>query len=181
MDFKLRETRLTAEDSFATWYVAEILQRREALAQRHLARQGFASFCPRFSKTRRHARRVDCVLAPVFPGYMFVRFDRNRDQWHSINGTFGVKRLVGTSSAGRPQAMPATAMRALFARCNGDIISGLFTALEPGQQVRIVSGPFADRLANVERLDDHGRVRVLLDILGGQTPLALPLSAVGPA
>lgn len=77
--------------------------------------------------------------------------------------------------------MPATAMRSLFARCEGDIISGLFTTLQPGQQVRIVSGPFAERLAQVERLDDQGRVRVLLDILGGQTPLALSLSAVGPA
>ena len=165
----------------SAWYVAEILPRNEGLAQRHLERQGFSSFCPRFSKTRRHARRVDRVLVPVFPGYLFITFDRDRDQWHSINGTYGVKRLVGTSSAGRPQAMPAAAMRALLARCSGDLISGLFTTLEPGQEVRIVSGPFADRLAQVERLDDQGRVRVLLDILGGQIPLALSLSAVGPA
>lgn len=162
------------------WYVAETLVRGEAQAQRNLTRQGFESFCPRFSKVRRHARRVDRILAPVFPGYLFVHFDRQRDGWHAINGTTGIKRLVGPSGS-RPQSMPALAMQALLARCSGDIISGLFTSLEPGQSVRLISGPFTDSLAHVERLDVRGRVRVLLDLLGGSTPVSVRINEVGPA
>jgi transcriptional antiterminator RfaH len=161
------------------WYAAETLSRSEAQAQHHLERQRFASFCPRFYKLRRHARRVDKVLVPVFPGYIFVRFDHSRDPWHSINGTFGVKRLVGPSSC-HPQAMPEQVMRALLARCQGGNISGLYTTLQPGQQVRITNGPFADMMAEVEHLDDRGRVRVLLDILGGHTPLDVHIGDVGP-
>ena len=162
------------------WYVAETLVRGEAKAQRNLERQGFASFCPRFRKMRRHARRVDYQLAPVFPGYLFVKFDRQRDEWHAINGTTGVKRLIGPTGS-RPQSMPAPAMQALLARCSGDIISGLFVSLEPGQAVRLISGPFADSIAQVERLDERGRVRVLLDMLGGATPVSVRISEVGPA
>lgn len=162
------------------WYVAETNVRGEAEAQRNLERQGFASFCPRFRKQRRHARRVDYRLTPVFPGYLFVRFDSQRDPWHAINGTRGVKRLVGPAN-GRPQPMPAPAMHALLERCRGDVISGLFAEVEPGQPVRLISGPFANALAQVERLDERGRVHVLLDILGDSLPLRVELSAVGPA
>lgn len=164
----------------SAWYVAETQTRGEAKAQRHLERQGFASFCPRFHKLRRHARRVDHVLMPVFPGYLFVRFDRQRDPWHAINGTLGVKRLVGVQNC-RPQSMPEPAMEALISRCSGDVISGLFSTLEPGQLVRMVAGPFANLLAQVEELDDQGRVRVLLDILGKSTLVKVPMAALGPA
>lgn len=149
------------------------------LALQHLERQGFAAFCPRFRKTRRHARRIDHVLSPVFPGYIFVRFDRDQDQWRSINGTVGVSRLVGNSSA-RPQPMPDAAMETIMARCEGGVMVGAMDAFHQGQQVRLLSGPFADQLAEVERLHDRGRVRVLLNILGGISPVDLHVSAIAP-
>lgn len=168
------------ENPSLAWYVVETYVRSEAQAQRNLAQQGFISFCPRFRKMRRHARRVDFHFTPVFPGYVFVHFDRQREGWSAINGTFGVKRLVG-SSVSRPQPMPAPAMDALLDRCSGDVISGLFTDLAPGQPVRLISGPFANAIAQVERLDGRGRVHVLLDILGDKLPVRVAMSAVGPA
>jgi len=167
-------------NSHSAWYVVEAHVRSEAQAKRNLEQQGFTSFCPQFRKMRRHARRVDYRMMPVFPGYLFVRFDRERDGWFAINGTLGVKRLVGASIS-RPQPMPASAMQALLDRCSGDVISGLFTELESGQSVRLISGPFATVLAQVEQLDERGRVRVLLDILGGKMSVRVDVSAVGPA
>ena len=164
----------------SAWYVVETHVRGEAQAQRNLEQQGYTSFCPRFRQMRRHARRVDYRMAPVFPGYLFVHFDRQQGGRHAINGTLGVKRLVGPSN-NKPQPMPAPAMEALLERCEGDVISGLFAELEPGQPVRLISGPFANALAQVERLDGRGRVHVLLDILGGIVPLRVDLGAVGPA
>lgn len=37
-----------------------------------------------------------------------------------------------------------------------------------GQQVRLLSGPFSNLIGRLERLDEKGRVSVLLEILGGQ-------------
>lgn len=166
--------------SAASWFAAETLPRSEVLAERHLQRQGFSSFCPRFRKTRRHARRIDEVLAPVFPGYVFVRFDRDRDQWRAINGTLGIRRLVGQSPS-HPQPMPTSAIEALLARCEGGIIRSIVPECVPGQQVRLMCGPFADQLALVEQLDERGRVRVLLNILGGQMSVRVPHGALAPA
>jgi transcription elongation factor/antiterminator RfaH len=164
----------------STWHVAETRPRAEVLAQANLERQGFACFCPRFRKTRRHARRVESLLAPVFPGYIFITFDPRRDHWSPINGTTGVRRLVG-SAAGAPYAMPESVMSALFERCEGSVIQRMIPTLALGQQVRMASGPFATALATIESLDDHGRVRVLLDILGGSVPTRVHMRDLEPA
>lgn len=161
------------------WYVAQTQPRAEILATQHLVRQGFNSFFPRFRKLRRHARRVDEILAPVFPGYIFVCFDRDRDQWRSINSTLGVSRLVGNTS-NRPQPVPDAAMAAIQSRCEGDLMTDLVPTFRPGQQVRLLTGAFADQLAEIERLDDRGRVRVLLNILGGISSVDMSISAIGP-
>ena len=165
---------------FDHWHVAQTLSRAEPLAERHLTRQGFLSFCPRFAKLRRHARRVDQVLTPLFPGYLFVRFDPERDQWRCINGTYGVSRLVGPPG-GMPQAMPTNAMEALFDRCAQGLVRQILPAFTPGQQVRLIAGPFADQLVTIEALDAKQRVRVLLDILGQQRPVSVAVGDLAPA
>lgn len=148
------------------WYVAETQPRKEALAAMHLGRQSFDYFLPRYRKTRRHARKFDTVLAPLFPGYIFVRFDKEQTNWRSINGTFGVRRLI-CSESGVLQSMPARVVESLQAQCRGDLFEGAADSLKLGESVRIIHGPFAELIARVKSLDDRGRVALLLDVLGG--------------
>ena len=60
------------------WFAVYSRARAEATAQEHLRRQGYEVYLPRHLKRRRHARRTDFVLAPLFPRYLFVAFDRSR-------------------------------------------------------------------------------------------------------
>jgi transcriptional antiterminator RfaH len=46
--------------------------------------------------------------------------------------------------------------------------------LKPGSQVRLVAGPFAEQLGVLDRLDDSGRIRVLLKIMGAIIPVEVP-------
>lgn len=55
------------------------------------------------------------------------------------------------------------------------------TGLSAGQSVRILTGPFANLVGTLERLDDAGRVRVLLQMMGTAVPVALHRSALSPA
>src|SRR5262249_39999777 len=87
------------------WYVARTLPQRELWAAQQLANQGFRSFVPRYWKNRRHARKVETVSAPLFPRYIFTILDRGRDRWRSINGTFGIDRLI--TYGGEPQPVPS--------------------------------------------------------------------------
>lgn len=158
------------------WYVAETEPRKETIAIQHLERQSFRCFCPRLQKVRRHARRIETVLAPLFPGYVFVNFDADRFGWRAINGTRGVRRLL-TSERLAPVPMPDEAMASLIERYNGQA-----AAAEPGFQagdsVLIVSGPFAEQYATVESLDDKGRVRLLFAILGGGARVSLDAGSI---
>jgi transcription antitermination factor NusG len=50
-----------------------------------------------------------------------------------------------------------------------------------GQRVRIQCGPFSDFVGTLERLDEMGRVRVLLDMMVSAVPITLHRSALAPA
>lgn len=162
------------------WYVVETLPRKEAVALVNLERQKFVCFSPLFRKVRRHARRVDSVLAPLFPNYLFIQIDPDHHRWRSVNGTMGVKRLVG-SEMRLPRAMPEGAMRAIIDRCNDGIVTRMLEDLAPGQTVRLAYGPFADSLARIECLDSRGRVRVLLEILGRELSLKVSGDCILPS
>ena len=72
------------------WFVVATKPNGERSAEMNLLQQGFDVFFPLIEKTRRHARRVDTVQKPLFPGYLFVQFDSSTTPWRSINGTIGL-------------------------------------------------------------------------------------------
>ena len=57
----------------AEWYVAQTHPNAEEKAFSHLERQGFRAYLPRYRKSRRHARKVELIRAPLFPGYPVLR------------------------------------------------------------------------------------------------------------
>ena len=155
------------------WYAVQCLAHRESTATVHLRNQDFTVFLPRRRKTRRHARKLDVVLAPFFPGYLFVSLDLTRDQWRSVNGTCGVGHLVMQGDA--PLPAPVGVVETIRDACDElGILKSQGDGLECGQSVRILTGAFADLMGQIDRLDDSGRVRVLLDIMGGRIPVVLP-------
>lgn len=172
--------RRTGESQSERWYVAETILHKEALAFANIQSQGFPCFYPRFRTVRSHARKHTQVLMPLFPGYIFIRLDPERRPWRAINGTRGVKSLLG-SERDLPRAMPQAAMDCILARCDNGIVSRWIDEPKKGQTVRIVTGPFADRIAAIDRLDALGRVSVLLDILGRQTRVTTTIDNVAPA
>ena len=161
------------------WFAARTLSYRENCAQFNVNRLGFRTFFPRVRRTVRHARKMRNVLAPLFPGYLFVVLDLSRDRWRSVNGAIGVASLI--MGADKPMPVPHGVIEALIATRESSGTVRLDQDLEVGQKVRILSGPFAHALCRLEHLDDRGRVCVLLEIMGGQVPAYLDRSALGPA
>jgi transcriptional antiterminator RfaH len=155
-------------DTAARWYLVHSLPNREEFAVQQLCRQSFSVFLPKILKSVRHARRIQTKLAAYFPGYLFVRLDLGRDRWRSVNGTFGVGYLVGPGD--RPQPVPLGVVETMLS-CSDDRGVLSFQELQRGQRVRMTAGPFAEQIGILDRLDATGRVRVLLEIMGGMTPV----------
>lgn len=76
------------------WFVARVLPGREASAHFNLQRQEFRSFAPKVRRTVRHARKLQTVRAPLFPGYIFVILDLSVHRWRCVNSTIGVSSLI---------------------------------------------------------------------------------------
>jgi len=156
------------------WYVVRTKPRAEETVLSHLRRQEFEAFLPRFLKTRRHARRVDRVASPLFPGYLFVSFDLDRARWRSIFGTIGSQGLV--CNGDRPAAVPEGVVEEIIARQDdtGFVKLCAGQGMQPGQKVEILDGPLAEARGIFECMDSKERVIVLLNLLGRQVRTRIP-------
>jgi transcription elongation factor/antiterminator RfaH len=161
------------------WFVAHTLPKSEWKAELHLGAQGFRTFQPQIRKTIRHARQLKTVRAPLFPRYLFVILDLERDRFLSVRSTVGVSSLFSNRD-GRPVPVPIGIVESLIERSD-DSLTRLDNDLVKGQQVRILTGPFVDFIGTLDRLNAAGRVRVLLQLMGTAVPVALHRSALAPA
>ena len=161
------------------WYLVHTQPRSERKAEFHLGAQGFKTYFPQIQKTIRHARRLMTVRAPLFPRYVFLILDLGRDRWLSVRNTVGVSSLFTCED--RPVPVPGGVVEALVARTDEAGLALFDAGLTTGQTVRILSGPFAEFVGTLERLDAAGRVRVLLTMMGTAVPVALHRSALLPA
>lgn len=148
------------------WYVVRARTRREAGAEAHLCAQGFRVFLPRVTRTVRHARQLRTVRTPAFPGYLFVALDLERDRWRSVNGTSGVLSLIMGDDS--PMPVPEGVVEALVGYVDDRGLCRFDRDLAEGQSIRVIAGPFAEAIGQLVKLDAHGRVRVLLEIMGGK-------------
>jgi len=157
----------------SSWHVVQVHTHAEAKAQMHLARQGFATYLPRYLKRRRHARRTEIVSAPLYPSYLFVTFNRAIHRWRSIHSTVGVARLVCNGDV--PAVIDNSIIDGLRGRENPDgfIQLGRRPQFAAGDKVRVREGVFCDCLGLFEGMGDRDRVAILLDLLGRKVRVVL--------
>jgi len=148
------------------WFAVQTQPRAEDRARLQLANQKFRAFLPKRECTIRHARRIVNAIRPFFPRYLFVVLDLTRDQWRSVNGTFGVASLV--MSGNYPGPVPTGVVESMVASADRLGVLQLRHKFKIGESIRLAAGPFAEQLAVIDRLDDSGRIRVLLQLMGQQ-------------
>jgi transcriptional antiterminator RfaH len=116
-------------------------------------------------------------LVPLFPGYLFVRLDLEIERWRSINGTFGVIRLL--CSGDTPLVVPDALIEKIMQMRDG---SGLVLLpsrrLVVGEKVKVALGPFAELKGMFQELAGPDRVVLLLNLLGRQVRASLPLAGL---
>lgn len=163
------------------WFVVYTLPTKETFAKQHLEEQGYDVYLPMFKKMRRHARRVDEVLQPLFPRYLFVSLDLKFDSWRAVNGTRGVSYLL--LNDGRPLGISTSVIEELQAREdeNGLVHITCLETFTKGEKLWIVDGTFKDQVAVFQMIDDKKRVQLLLNFLGRDTKISLPVYTVEAA
>jgi len=162
------------------WCVINTLPHQEARAEANLVRQGYRAWLPTFERSRRHARRIDTVRVPLFPGYIFVELDLQDELWAPINGTFGVRRLLCQRE--RPAIVSKNFIETLRGTIDDEgLVAIPDSELKPGQKVRIVAGPFVDCVGTLLSLTSKKRVEVLLGVLNASISTTVSRRLVAPA
>ncbi|MDF1621720.1 transcription termination/antitermination protein NusG [Pseudothioclava nitratireducens] len=162
---------MTFHDRGTSWFLAQLKPNCANIADKNLKRQGFQTFLPMEEETRQRNGKFVTAMRPLFPGYIFVAFDVARGFWRTVNSTYGITRLV--SFGKEPTAVPLDLISQLMLRCDakGKLLPPKL--LKPGDQVTLTKGPFANFVAEVEKIAPDRRVWVLMEIMGGQTRVAV--------
>lgn len=162
---------MTYNDRGMSWFLAQLKPNSANIANKNLRRQGFETFLPLEEETRPRNGKFATVMRPLFPGYIFVAFDVAQGLWCAVNSTYGITRLV--SFGKEPTAVPLELVSQLMLRCDakGRLLPSKL--LKSGDQVTLTKGPLANFVAEVEQVEPDRRVWVLMEIMGGQTRVAV--------
>ena len=161
------------------WFILQFKPNAHHQANKNLNQQSFETFLPLYNTTSRNASRFTNANRPLFPGYMFITFDRKRSKWHMINNTYGVSRLVTFNNT--LKSIPDIFVTNLMKRCDlsGNLLP--IKKLKKGDQVKVIKGPFVNLAATVEKYEDDQRIWVLMDLMGRVTKIHTSSDALEPS
>lgn len=144
------------------WYVAKSKPQKEAWLTASLNSLGVEVFFPRIT-TRRQRNRT---LEPLFPTYLFCRFDPTDGDWPSIRWAPGLNYFLGVD--GQPTRVPDSLVEYIKDRVEQWNNNGHRDwRLNPGDSVRIAQGSFAGLEGIFQQyLPSKQRCRILLQIVG---------------
>ena len=107
----------------------------------------------------------------IFPGYILIKMIMNDKAWLTVRTTSGITSFIGIGSKPTPISDKEVEAIQKFMKQDAPKYQATFRV---GEGVKIVEGPFADFLGNVESIDEaKGKVKVLVSIFGRETPVEL--------
>lgn len=147
-----------AEPDRTQWYALQVRSRWERSTADLLSGRGYETIFPTFKTVKQWRGNPKSVIAPLFPGYLFCRFD--------ANNRLPVLITPGVVSVVRKGSIPAPVCDSEIKAIEHIVSSGVRTEpcpyLEEGQVVRIEDGALCGLEGILVRL--KGRDRVVLSV-----------------
>ena len=115
----------------------------------------------------------------LFPGYLFVEMEMTDEAWYVVRNTSGVSGFIGSSGGGaKPFPLQKHELDPILKNM-GISTSAIEIDYAVGDEVNVISGPFAGKSGTVESIDfEKETAKVLIDFLGNQTPMEIDLVAL---
>lgn len=146
------------------WYLIQTKPRQESRAEEHLRRQHFECYRPKKPSN-------GCSDEALFPGYLFIRLDRQLDNWYPIRSTRGVARVV--AFGGEPTPVKDELIEQLRQRMAIPILPRM-PQFQPGERVQLNGGGFNDLEAIFISTDGEKRSVILLNLLQREQKVRVP-------
>ena len=159
-----------------SWYAVSTKPHQEKQAELHIKQCDIECFLPllKVSKIIRRTRKT--LIEPLFPGYLFARFDLDK-HCRAVSYATGVRKIVEFGSG--PVELDATMIDAIKERLNDGYVTLMPVRPVHGQIVHIKGGPLAGLEAVfIREMTDRNRVFLLLNTLGFHAKVTLNIDQV---
>jgi transcription antitermination factor NusG len=143
------------------WYALQVRPRFEKHVQTHLEEKGYEVFYPTYTTTRQWSDRVKSLSFPLFPGYVFCRF--NVHARLPILITPGVNQVVGSGKS--PITVDEAELTAIRRVMESGVAAQPWPYLKLGESVRIETGPLEGLTGIVTRIKSSDRLVVSVSLL----------------
>ena len=143
------------------WYALQVRPRYEKVVAWSLRSRGYSDFLPAYCCTRRWSDRIQKLALPLFPGYVFCRFDINKRL--PILTIPGVKRIVGMGKL--PHPVEENEIAALQVVVSSGLLLKPWPFVRVGQRVRIQDGPLRNVEGILSEIGDRGQLIVSITLL----------------
>jgi transcription antitermination factor NusG len=154
------------------WYAAYTNSNYEKCVAAQLERRSVEHFLPQYESVRRRKDRRVKLQLPLFPGYVFVRFNL-RDRLRVLQVP-GVARLVGFN--GLPCPVPNSDIEALQFCLARNVSLQPHSYVQVGRRVRIGTGPLEGMEGIVIRRKNRLRFIISLSLIHGSAAVTVDAS-----
>jgi len=127
----------TTETDRRQWYAVQLRPRFEKLVALHLKDKGYEHYLPMYRSRHRWSDRIKEIELPLFPGYIFCKFDVSHRL--PVLVVPGVISIVGSGK--HPLAIPEQEISAVQKIVNSGMAYGPWRSLCTGQRVLVRYGP----------------------------------------
>jgi transcription elongation factor/antiterminator RfaH len=172
----LFEAPLRMQGAKLPWFALQVWTRKECLVSTHLEGQGYECFLPLYKSRRQWSDRVKDIQQPLFPGYLFCRFNfQNR---RPLVVTPGVLRIVGMSE--RPTPVEDQEIEAIQLAQASGLPSRPWPYLEVGERVRVNYGSLSGLDGILTSFKGTHRVVLSVSLLQRSVAMEVDLAWVTP-
>ena len=158
------------------WFALQVRSRREGLIATHLEGQGYECFLPLYKSKRRWSDRVKEIEQPLFPGYLFCRFDlHNRGP---LLMTPGVQQIVGVART--PMAVEEREIEAIRLALSSGLPNQPWPYMQVGERVRVNYGSLVNLEGILVNFKGSNRVVLSVTLLQRSVAMEIELAWVSP-
>ncbi len=158
------------------WFALQVRGRYENYVATFLHGKGYEWFLPLYKSRRRWSDRIKELELPLFPGYVFCRF--NLQKRLPVLLTPGVIRIVGIGRA--PLPIDEEEITAIQTVVNSGLPTQPWQFLQIGQRVRIEYGALCGLEGILLELKGHHRIVVSVTLLQRSVAVEIDTDWVSP-
>jgi transcriptional antiterminator NusG len=116
------------------------------------------------------------VAKRTYPGYILVHMIMSDESWYVVRNTPGVTSFVG--SGNKPVPLQEKEIKSIQKQIKAEAPK-VRVEYQVGENVRVIDGPFSDFHGKVDEINaDKGKLKVLVNMFGRETPVELDLLQV---